>query len=250
MPIEPIVIDPRFCGPRAMVNGGYAAGRFASLIEGPAEITLRAPVRFNTPIAFEPDAAEKNRFQIIASGAEIAAVRPGAVAIVPPPVPPAASIEAARQAYLRDEGMTLVYPYCFVCGKRRNADDGLCIFAGPSPESPVNADYWTPSADLAGDDGLVRPEYLWAALDCPSAFALRTGDRPVLLGRLTAEIRRRPKPGERLIAMAWKTGSEGRKHFSDSALVDADGEFIAAANAVWIELDNPQFLAKLREENE
>lgn len=250
MPIEPIIIDSAFCGPRAMVNGGYAAGRFASVIEGPAEITLRAPVRFDTPIAFEPDEAEERRFRIIAGGAEIAAVRPGAVAIDLPPIPPEASIEAARQAYLDDQGMTLVYPYCFVCGKRRSADDGLRIFAGPAPGGPVNADHWTPAAQLAGDDGLVRPEYLWAALDCPSAFALRSGDRPVLLGRLAAEIRRRPKPGERLIAMAWKTGSEGRKHFSDSALVDANGDVIAAANALWIELNDPKILARLREENE
>lgn len=250
MSTDTIIIDPHYCGPRAMANGGYAAGRFASAIDGSAEITLRAPVRFNTPIAFEPDEAGKGRFRIVAGGAEIAAVRPGAVTIDLPPVPPEASIEAARQAYLDDDGMTLVYPYCFVCGKRRDAHDGLCIFAGAAPDSPVNADHWTPAEHLAGDDGLVRPEFLWAALDCPSAFALRMGDRPVLLGRLAGDIRRRPKPGERLIAMAWKTASEGRKHFSDSALVDANGEVIAAANALWIELNDPKFLAKLREENE
>lgn len=38
--------------------------------------------------------------------------------------------------------------------------------------------------------------------------------------------------------------------FTTAAPAHADGEVIAAANAVWIELNDPQFLAKLREENE
>lgn len=247
---DTIIIDPNYCGPRAMANGGYAAGRFANAIEGPAEITLRAPVRFNTPITFEADEAGERCYRIVAEGAEIAAVRPGAVSIDPPPVPPEAAIAEARQAYLDDEGVTLVYPYCFVCGKRRNEHDGLCIFAGPAPGSIANADHWIPAPKFAGDDGLVRPEILWAALDCPSAFALRLGDKPVLLGRLAGDIRRRPKPGERLVAMAWKTRSEGRKHFSDSALIDANGDVVAAANALWIELNDPKLVARLREENE
>lgn len=250
MATDPIVLDPRFCGPRAMANGGYAAGRFASVIDGPAEVTLKAPARFNTPIAFEPDAAAAQRFRVVAGGAEIASVRPGAVAIEPPPIPPAAAIEAARENYLKDEGMTLVYPYCFVCGKRRAPGDGLRIFAGPSPASPVNADFWIPAANLAGEDGLVGPEYLWAALDCPSAFALRSGAKPILLGRFTADIKRRPAPGEKLIIAAWRTGGEGRKQFSSSAAYDEDRRIIAAANAVWIELNDPALLARLREENE
>ena len=65
------------------------------------------------------------------------------------------------------------------------------IFSGPVPDSPVNADFWTPAPDLCGGDGLARPEFLWAALDCPTAYALRVGKRFTLLGRMAAEIRRR-----------------------------------------------------------
>ncbi|MFQ5564517.1 MAG: hypothetical protein ACE5FO_13230 [Parvularculaceae bacterium] len=242
-------IDKRYCGPRAMANGGYAAGLFASVIHGPAEVTLKAPARFDVKIAFDPDEEEYGRFRVFAGEAEIAAVRPGAVEIDPPPLPPDDAIAAGRAAYIRDEGMTLVYPYCFVCGKRRMEGDGLRIFAGPASDSAVNADFWTPADNLAGEDGLVRAEYLWAALDCPGAFTLRLGAQPVLLGRFTAEIKRRPAPGENLLVAAWKTGAEGRKHFSSSALYDEDRAVIAAANAVWIEINDPALVERLAQEN-
>ena len=34
---------------------------------------------------------------------------------------------------------------------------------------------WTPTPDTADDDGLVRPEFIWAVLDCPTYFALYAG---------------------------------------------------------------------------
>ena len=123
------------------------------------------------------------------------------------------------------------------------------IFAGPVPDVDFNADQWTPSDDLAGEDGLVRPEFVWAALDCPTAFALRMDNAPVLLGRFTVEVRRRPAPGEPLIVAAWRDGQEGRKHFSSSAIYDEKRDIIAVANAVWIELNDSAMLARLRAEN-
>jgi hypothetical protein len=51
----PVVIDRRYCGPKNSANGGYAAGVFARVIDGPAEVTLKAPPRFDVPIAFERD---------------------------------------------------------------------------------------------------------------------------------------------------------------------------------------------------
>lgn len=245
---EPIVIDRRFCGPKASANGGYASGVFARAIEGPAEVTLKAPPRFDVPIAFE--ALGDGAVAAVSGGVEIARMKQGAVTIDPPALPGEREITRAHDAFLRDGGMTTIYPYCFVCGKKRGQGDGLRIFAGEVEGSPVNADYWTPDASLAGDDGLVAPEYLWAALDCPGAFALRGGTAPVLLGRFTAEIRRRPKPGERLAVAAWKTGEEGRKRFSSSAIYDASKKVIAAANAIWIEIADPELIERLRSENE
>ena len=176
-------------------------------------------------------------------------MRPGAVKIDPPPLPDAVAMEKARADFIADDGMTMFYPYCFVCGKKREAGDGLRIFAGAAAESPVNADRWTPDPSLAGADGLVAPEYLWAALDCPSAFALRNPESLVLLGRFTGETCRRPAPGEKLVVAAWRTGGEGRKQFSSSAIFDERGDIVAAANSVWIEINDPALIERLQSEN-
>lgn len=240
-----LVIDKRFCGPRASANGGYAAGMFAQMIDGPAQVTLLAPPPLGEKI--EIHETGEGTFEARHGATLIARITPASVSVDPPALPDSAGVSAARGDFLEDADGEHLLPYCFVCGDKR--DDGLRIFAGPAPGSPMNADYWTPKPDLAGDDGLVRSEFLWAALDCPGAFALRNGLRLCLLGRFAVEIFRRPAVGEKLIVAAWRTGEDGRKHFSSSALYDKNRKIIAAANAVWIELNDPAFLEKLRVEN-
>jgi hypothetical protein len=128
------------------------------------------------------------------------------------------------------------FPTCFVCGPDRKPGDGLRIFPGRLEGSAVVAAPWAPDESLAGAGGLVEPRHVWAALDCPSYFGL--DDAPMaLLGRLTARIDRLPEIGERLVAIGWPMGVEGRKHFAGSALRDADGDDIAAAQSTWIEID-------------
>ena len=243
---DTITIDPRFCGPRQSGNGGYVSGRLAAFIDGPARASLKSPPPLGAELRVERDGARVAAFH---GETLIGTAAPAEVAVDLPAPPDPAALAAARAAYLEYE-QSHYLPYCFVCGPRREAGDGLRIFAGPAGASPVNADAWTPHERLAREDGLIAPEYLWAALDCPSAFALRLPENRIcLLGSLAAEIRRRTKPGERLIAMAWAKGADGRKHYSDSALVDENGEAVAIANALWIELNDLGFVEKLREEN-
>ena len=61
------------------------------------------------------------------------------------------------------------------------------------------ADLWTPPEEFASPEGLVWPEILWAALDCPGAFAVGSCDNPMVLGRITGQILERPTPGQSLI---------------------------------------------------
>ena len=244
--LDTVSIDQRFCGPRNSGNGGYSAGLFARAIDGPAEVMLNAPPPLNAPIEIHKN---NGGFVAVSGGATIASMRPAKVTVDPPPLPDDTGIAAAHDAFLEDAGGHHMLPHCFVCGNKREPGDGLRLFTGAAPESPVNADYWTPAADLADNNGLVKSEFIWAALDCPGAFALRNGLRLALLGRLAVEITRRPRAGERLIAAAWRTGQEGRKHFSASALYDEERKLIAAANATWIELNDPKFLERLKREN-
>ena len=241
-----VTIDKRFCGPKSSGNGGYSAGLFARVIDGPAAVKLMKPPPFDTPIHLRQ---VENGFEAVVGDSVIASIEPANVRVDPPEMPSDADIAAAHDDFLETIGDAHLIPYCFVCGTKRAPGDGLRIFSGAAPDSPVNADLWTPADDLAGDDGLIRPEFLWAALDCPTAYALRVGDRMTLLGRLAVDIYRRPKPGERLIAAAWRTGEEGRKHFSSSVLLDENREFIAAANALWIELNDPALIARIKSEN-
>jgi hypothetical protein len=48
-----ISIERRFNGPLSSANGGYACGRVAELVDGPAEVTLRRPVPLDTPLDVE-----------------------------------------------------------------------------------------------------------------------------------------------------------------------------------------------------
>lgn len=62
------------------------------------------------------------------------------------------------------------------------------------------------------------------------------GNEPILLGRMTAEIRNAPKPGDRCVLVAWPTGRDGRKLFAKSALLSG-GEVLATAQATWLLVD-------------
>ena len=74
---------------------------------------------------------------------------------------------------------------------------------------------WTPAAEWDRGDGAVRPEIVWAALDCPSAVgaaALVPGDpRPAVLAQLAASIERAPAIDEPHAVIAWPIGRDGRK---------------------------------------
>ena len=242
-----VIINKRFCGPKTSGNGGYSAGLFAQIIDGPAAVMLQRPPPLDTPITLR--SMDDGGFEAVHKNHVIAKIMPATVEIEPPKLPSKSGVQYAHDHFLDDVDGEHMLPYCFVCGNKRASGDGLRLFTGPVPDSPINADFWTPTADLADDDGLVRPEFLWAALDCPSAFALRNELRLSLLGKLAVEIHRRPHMDEKLTVAAWRTGADGRKYFSSSAIYDADNQIIAKANAVWIEINDPAFLEKLKQEN-
>ena len=146
-------------------------------------------------------------------------------------------------------------PTCFVCGPLREAGDGLRIHVGPldaddTDWSGVLAAPWVPHGSLDDGEGVVRPEFVWAALDCPTAYASSSaaGMRIILLGRQAVAIHRRPAVGERSIVAARQIGRDGRKYFAEAVLFGADRSLLAECRATWIEV-SPEVQKGVQEED-
>ena len=226
-------IDRRFRGPPASGNGGYVCGVVARHIGPSAVVTLRRPIPLDTDLSIELGADGA----ILRSGDDILAEgRPERVEIGEPR---AVSFDAAQGASDRvaDGDRTHPLPGCFVCGPERAPGDGLRIRPGPlDGAEEVLAAPWRPGLDLCDPDGRIAVEFVWAALDCPSVFAATVGEAspPMLLGRLAASVRQRPRAGEPCVVTAWPTGRDGRKLYAAAALFGADGALLAGAQATWI----------------
>lgn len=223
-----IVVDPRFNGPPGSGNGGYTCGLVARLLGESQEVTLRLPPPLGRPLAV----TESDGRTVVRDGeALVAEAVPTEVALEPPePV----GVEQAMHASARYPGFEQhAFPTCFVCGPDRV--DGLRIFAGPVEGRDLVAAPWRPDRSLAAGDGTVAQEFVWAALDCPGAFAVGFSDRgETVLGRLAARIDRVPVVGEPCVVVGWPLGEDGRKLYAGTALFSEAGDLYAVARATWI----------------
>lgn len=224
-----LTIPARFNGPPTSGNGGYVCGLMGSRLPGPAVTTLRIPPPLERPLQVVP---RGDGLQLLDGDALVAEAEPATVEVeVPAPV----SLDEASAAVAGYRGFTEhAFPSCFVCGPERGEGDGLRLFPGPVGSRGVAATPWTPEASL-GEDGVVRPEIVWAALDCPSYFGGPVG-RLAVLGRLAVEIRGQVHVGQPHVVMGWGVSSEGRKHLAGAAISDASGNVLAVSRAIWIEL--------------
>jgi hypothetical protein len=98
-----------------------------------------------------------------------------------------------------------------------------------------------PDASLATRNDVIDEEYLWAALDCPGAWALfNVGAKALILGTLCAQIRGNLHPEEQAVVMAWPLEREGRRHQVGSALYSESGQLVGLAQGTWVELSEEQ----------
>ncbi len=236
-------VPARFCGPPGVANGGFASGSLAALLGGVAEVTLRRPVPLDRPLPVRGDG--DGTMVVEDGGVLLAEARPAKAPLelldVPAAVTPqAAEAAAGRSRYYDDP----VFPGCFVCGPARTPGDGLRVFPGRVPGRALWAAPWTPDTTVADADGRVRPEVVWAALDCPSGIAAADAANvpagtAVVLGRMAATVGGLPRPGDRCRVAGWPLASDGRKLHAGSALLGSDGEVLAAATTVWIIVARP-----------
>ena len=224
--VETVTIDRRYRGPLRSANGGYACGLLGSRVGAGAQVTLRLPPPLERPLTIRRDG---ERLVLEDGDLLVAEAVAGDPALQPPSPPDPASAAAAA------EGVGTFGPpefaECFVCGAREDGS-GLGIRPGPVPgraglRAALVATTWT-----AHD---VSPEVIWAAIDCPGAYASGDPGRgEVVLGRMTARIDRLPDEGEPCVVVGWPLGEDGRKLFAGTALYGRDGTPLAVARQVWI----------------
>ena len=240
---DSLLIPSRFRGPPGSGNGGYVCGRIAEYIGGPAEVTLRHPPPLGTPMEVEGGGDGPLRVlhggKLIAEAVAVAA-SPGAAEIPGLVSTAEAHAVAGRARYYSDP----MFPECFVCGMDRGPGDGLRIFPGPLAGRRWLAAPWTPDPSVADASGTVRPEMVWAALDCPGGIAAAEGvglgeDTAILLGRMTASVAALPFAGDQCRVVAWPCGRDGRKLTAGSALLGPAGDVLAAARTVWLTVPRP-----------
>jgi hypothetical protein len=219
--METLMIDARFNGPDGSANGGYTCGRIAALLGGDAEVTLRSPPPLERPLAVERDG---DGLRILDGETLVAEAVPGSIELDVPDPP---SWDEAERAAARYPGFEEhAFPRCFVCGPEREPRDGLRVFAGPLGDERFAATW---------EANEVRPEFVWAALDCPGAIAVGFPDRgETLLGRFAVAIDELPEPGARCVVLAWPLGEDGRKLYAGTALFGESGRALARARATWI----------------
>ena len=232
-----ITIDRRFEGPPGAANGGYVCGRLAVFLDGPATVRLRAPTPLEMPLEVR---RVEDTVLLVApdDGATIVEGRLAALHLDVPPPPSWTEAEAASGSYRGFADHPL--PNCFVCGTNREPGEGMRIFPGPISGRDLVACPWVPAPHWGGSDGRVRPEFVWAALDCPGAFSFPQIENGVVVaGEISASIGEDVMIGQRHIVVGWKFDQQGRKHFTGTAVFTESGECLAQARTVWFEVLHP-----------
>jgi hypothetical protein len=236
-----LTVAPRYCGPPGSANGGYIAGLFAQHAPATVRVRLHLPPPLGAPLQVAH--REGGRLELLHDTRVIASAEPAQLELeVPAPPAYLDALEASRHY----SGFAAhAFPGCFVCGPERARGDGLRIFAGAlagvdpgdgaARAAGLVAAPWVPDVALGLDDHKVRPEFMWAALDCPGYFAARSDRVPMLLGEFTAHVDRRVHVDEPCVIIGWRVRVAGRKYEVGTALFDEDGELCAKARALWIE---------------
>jgi len=226
-----MIIESTYCGPTTSGQGGYVCGLLGGYIQGPAEVTLRIPPPLDREL--KVDMISGDHVTLTDGETLVAEARKVAFELEVPEPPSFAEAVTASKGYL---GFTVhPFPRCFVCGPERDVGDGLRIFAGPVPGGRMVAAPWTPYTALGDGNTMVKPEFIWAALDCPGAFAaMLEAPRVIVLGKLAVNIMKDIRTDERCVAIGWNIATDGRKHHTGTAVFSESSTLCAYAKATWI----------------
>ena len=154
-----MTIDRRYRGPRTSANGGYAAGLLGSRLGVAAQVTLRLPPPLERALTVRRDG---ERLLLEDGDVLVAEATPGDPDVTPP-TPPAAAVAQAACGRRRRVGAAGLRRVLRVRRARRRERP-----RHPSPARSRVGDGLVATTWLAHD---VTPEVVWAAIDCPGAYA-------------------------------------------------------------------------------
>jgi hypothetical protein len=234
---ETLTIPARFNGPPGSANGGYTCGLVAQLVGAEeVEVSLRRPPPLERPLDIVRDG---ERVELRDDGMLVAEGGPAELLLEVPDAVPHGEVAAAEEAGRETWTAQHPFPSCVVCGPARDAGDGLRIFPVALPDRDgLFGACWTPSEREGDGDGWVRPELVWAVLDCPtSAPVANFGEGPpMVLASLAARLGCPVRVGEPHTILSWGLEVDGRKRRAAAALYDSDGVLTCVSRALWIEL--------------
>lgn len=228
-------IESKYNGPPGSGNGGYVAGLLASYHDvSCVRVRLHKPPPLETQMGIVRDGDRlwlEHQEEIVAQSVE------SSLDLEVPSIPSYALAKEASQSYPGFERHA--FPYCYVCGPKRKESDGLRLFTGlGSTGDYVAAPFYT-FDELYNADGQMTIETVYAALDCPGAYAITQIDeeKVLVLGEILVDIIEPIHKGDKLIVMGWHLGKDRKKNFSGTAIINQAGDIKAKAKATWIEID-------------
>lgn len=226
----PIIINKRFNGPPNSGNGGYTAGIIATNLPFSPEITLRFPPPLDQPM----DLLIEEKSATLLNGDTL--IAEAKVVDLQLNIPAAISFEQANNASMGVNAYeSSPFQKCFVCGANRAEGDGLNIRSKTIGHQQVAAP-WVPYASLGQENGVVKEAFIWAALDCPGAWAIQETTQFYLLGRMATKIVHPIIVGHKYVIMGWVIKTQGRKTWTGTAIYDETGKVCAYAKGTWISI--------------
>lgn len=223
-------IDAAHCGPDGSGNGGWTAGLLAGHLQGTdgVSVTLRRPPPLERDLTVRRD---HGRVLLLDDDRLVAEAEPAGLpdTVAPVDAGAAAAAEVAYQGLVEHP-----FPRCFACGTTPAEGAGLRLRPGRVAAGRT-ACTWTPHV------AHTETAHVWAALDCPGGWSDDIVGRPMVLGRISAAVHRRPRPGERLVVVgAWRE-TAGRKSITATSVYDASGHVVGSAAHTWIRVDPRTF---------
>lgn len=242
MKIDNTVLSQRFCGPPKTGNGGFTAGILAEAVgASAAEIRLLSPTPVETSIVIESEKGQKGSIyddskKVLATLQSISDEDfPEYKLPIVPDLDETKKISAFYPGFT-----THPFPTCFVCGPKRELNDGMRIFVGAAPKQVgfdnLMVGHWLPDETVVSEDDTVRDAAIWGALDCPGGFSAVL-DKPklIVLSKIRGKIIKPAKIGDDYTVMSWRLQKMSRAFKVMTAIFRSDTkELFAIAESLWL----------------